>query len=248
MANDNQNIWFGISMGLMGLIVGFVFATLTNSSSLIQKTGTQQVAQVPTPPNAPAPTPTPAPPAAPTPAGTIVPIDFERDHIRGNKDATIAIIEYSDFECPYCHRVHPTYKQIMAEYGDDVMWVYRHFPLTSIHPKAMPTAIASECAAEVGGNDAFWKFADMVVENQNYDYPAIGKSIGLNEKKFADCLAKNEYEAYVTQQETEGVAAGVNGTPGNIIYNVETKDSRLVPGARSFDMFKPDIDAMLEAA
>lgn len=86
-------------------------------------------------------------------------IDFSRDHIRGNKKAKVVVIEYSDFQCPFCQRVHPTYKQILETYGDDVMWVYRHFPL-SFHPKAMPAALASECAYEQGGNDAFWKFAD----------------------------------------------------------------------------------------
>jgi protein-disulfide isomerase len=97
------------------------------------------------------------------PAAKNVPaIDFEKDHIRGNKDAKIAVIEYSDFECPFCHRVHPTYKQIMDKYGDNVMWVYRHFPL-SFHQDAEPLAIGSECASELGGSDAFWAFADQIV-------------------------------------------------------------------------------------
>lgn len=95
-------------------------------------------------------------------AGTVAPIDFERDHILGDRSARVAIIEYSDYECPFCHRVHPTYKQIMDQYDGKVMWVFRHFPL-AFHPEAMPLAIASECVASLKGNDAFWKFTDDVM-------------------------------------------------------------------------------------
>lgn len=90
-------------------------------------------------------------------------VDRNVDHIRGSTNAKVAVIEYSDFECPFCHRVHPTYQQIMETYGDDVLWVYRHFPL-SFHPNAMPFAVASECVNKIGGSDAFWKFADEVMK------------------------------------------------------------------------------------
>ena len=100
-----------------------------------------------------------------TEALNVTPIDFDKEHVRGNKDAKIAIIEYSDFECPFCHRVHPTYKQIMETYGDSVVWVYRHFPL-SFHPSAMPFAVGSECVAELAGNDAFWSFTDALMTQQ----------------------------------------------------------------------------------
>src|SRR3989344_453399 len=86
------------------------------------------------------------------------------DHIRGNPDAPIKIVEYSDFECPFCKRFHETMQQVSAEYGDQVAWVYRHFPLDQLHSKARKEAVASECAAELGGNDAFWKFTDRFFE------------------------------------------------------------------------------------
>ncbi len=80
----------------------------------------------------------------------------DRDHIRGNPDAPVTLVEYSDFECPFCKRFHPTVKRIVDEYGGRVRWVYRHFPLDEIHPvKARREAAAAECAAELGGNDAF---------------------------------------------------------------------------------------------
>lgn len=101
-----------------------------------------------------------------TEALNVTPVDFEKEHVRGSKDkAQLAIIEYSDYQCPFCHRVHPTYKQIMETYGDKVVWVYRHFPL-SFHPDAMPFAVGSECVAELAGNDAFWSFTDALMNQQ----------------------------------------------------------------------------------
>ncbi|PIR97817.1 MAG: hypothetical protein COT89_02815 [Candidatus Colwellbacteria bacterium CG10_big_fil_rev_8_21_14_0_10_42_22] len=85
------------------------------------------------------------------------------DHIRGNVDAPITIIEYSDLECPFCQVVHPTIQSLVSE-NSDVSWVYRHLPLEAIHPSARPLAEGSECAAELGGNDAFWAFLDKVFE------------------------------------------------------------------------------------
>ena len=91
--------------------------------------------------------------------GTVVPVDPENDHIRGDKDAPYSIIEYSDFECPFCARHWPTMKQILAD-DLEVNWVYRHFPL-AFHPQAQPAAEASECAAEQG---KFWEYADVLNE------------------------------------------------------------------------------------
>jgi len=89
-------------------------------------------------------------------------LNFNADHIRGNRDGSIALIEYSDYECPFCTRVHPTHKALIESY-DELMWVYRHFPL-SFHPNAMPAAVSSECIAELAGEDAFWTFTDGIFE------------------------------------------------------------------------------------
>ncbi|MFH1610573.1 MAG: DsbA family protein, partial [Patescibacteria group bacterium] len=85
------------------------------------------------------------------------------DHVRGNKDAKITIVEYSDFQCPYCSSFHTTMQQVMQVYPNDVKWVYRHFPLDSIHPVARKAAEASECAADQG---KFWEYTDEVFANQ----------------------------------------------------------------------------------
>ncbi len=235
-------------MGLMGLIVGFVVATFMNGSVMMKPLpqGGQQAASVPKAPTA-APASQPAAPTQPQKTGQVVPIS-DSDHYLGSKDAKLVLIEYSDYECPFCVRVHPTIKQIMAKYGDDVAWVYRHFPL-SFHAKALPAAVASECVAQQGGNDAFWKFTDEVFEKQNYDYVSIVKKLGLNETKFNACVSdSDDIVAKINQQTKDGSLAGVTGTPGNILYNPKTKEFRLIPGARPIDMFVTDIDDMLKTA
>jgi protein-disulfide isomerase len=90
----------------------------------------------------------------------------EKDHIFGNPQAEMVIVEYSDLECPFCKRFHETMIQIMSEYGKEgkVAWVYRHFPLDAIHSKARREAEAVECAGELGGNDKFWAYVNKLVE------------------------------------------------------------------------------------
>lgn len=106
------------------------------------------------------------------------------DHILGNPNADVIIVEYSDPECPFCKMFHETMHQIINQYGGDgkVAWVYRHFPIPQLHPKAQKQAEALECAAEQGGNDMFWKYTDKVYETTNsnnsldsgvYNSPAI---------------------------------------------------------------------------
>src|SRR3990172_10709350 len=86
------------------------------------------------------------------------------DHIRGDKNARMLLIEYSDLECPFCKRFHPTAQQLVDEYNGQVVWVYRHFPLDQIHQKADKEAEAVECAYELAGNDGFWKLTDKIFE------------------------------------------------------------------------------------
>ena len=89
------------------------------------------------------------------------------EHIRGNTNAPLTIIEYSDFQCPYCAKFHPTMKQLTETFPGQIKWVYRHLPLTNIHSNAVPAAVASECVARLAGNDAFWEFADNLFVAQS---------------------------------------------------------------------------------
>lgn len=102
-------------------------------------------------------------------AYTFRPVD-DTDHIIGSKDAEIIIIEYSDTECPFCKRFHDVMHQTIDAYNGKVAWVYRHFPLTSIHPLAESGAIATECAATLGGNDMFWKYLDALFAAQGQSF------------------------------------------------------------------------------
>lgn len=93
-----------------------------------------------------------------------VPALRDDDHFLGKKNATVQVIEYTDYQCPFCQRFHPTVKQAIDEYGDKIVWVLRHFPLTSIHPYAQSLAEGAECAKEIGGSDKFWEYTDKVFE------------------------------------------------------------------------------------
>ncbi|MDO8648266.1 MAG: thioredoxin domain-containing protein [Candidatus Peregrinibacteria bacterium] len=229
------NPWFGVSLGLLGLIVGFGVARMNTSftPSVVQPQQPQAVA-----PEAPSGI---VPTAA---AADVIPVDTKTEHIRGNPKATVAVIEYSDFECPFCQRVHPTYKQLMTLYGDKIMWVYRHYPL-SFHQNAQPAAEASECVAELGGNEKFWEFADIVFERKRFDFATIAKEIGVNEAKFTACVSSKKHTQSIADDMNGGSASGVDGTPGNIVYNLETKESRLVSGAQATSAFQAAIDELL---
>lgn len=233
---SSTNPWFAVSMGLVGLIVGY---TLGSGGAGMSAIGAIGAPAAPTPPSV----PTAAAPQAP-PAGDVKPVDPQVDHIRGNPDAAVSVIEYSDFECPFCARNHPTMQQIVDTYGDDVNWVYRHFPL-AFHPNAQKAAEASECAAEEG---KFWEMADMLMEKgtDNTQLASYAAAIGLNAAAFKECLDSGKMAAKVQSDMTEGSSAGVSGTPGNIILKNGTKDSRMVSGAQPFAAFQTIIDEMLK--
>lgn len=174
------------------------------------------------------------------------------DHIRGNKNANVALVEYSDLECPFCKRFHPTMQQVMKEYGDKVKWIYRHYPL-SFHANAQKEAEASECAAKLGGNDAFWKYVDAILERTTSNGTGfaldklvpLAKENGLDESKFKTCLDSGEFTQKVKDQTEKGTQEGVTGTPGTIIIDAKG-NTQLVPGALPFDQIKPMIDAVLK--
>lgn len=241
---SGSNPWFAISMALMGLIVGFWLGK-SRTETFPAVTG-----NLPIPVAA---VPAPQPPPEPTSAQNFPAIDPKKDHTRGDiSKATVAVIEYSDFECPFCKRHHPTMQQIMDTYKNDVVWVYRHFPLT-FHQNAQKEAEATECAAELGGNDAFWKYTDAIFERTTAGgtgFPLdnlvpLAKELGLNEAKFKDCLDSGKFAKHVQDDMSGGSSAGINGTPGNIVVNLKTDENRIISGAQPFSSFKAAIDTLL---
>ena len=178
----------------------------------------------------------------------------KEDHIRGNPDALVKIVEYSDTECPFCKRFHSTMKEVMDTYGKDgkVAWVYRHFPLDQLHSKARKEAVALECANEQGGNDKFWSYADRLYEitpaNNGLDpaeLPKIAEFVGLDTAKFNTCLASTKYDAHIEEEVQNAAATGGNGTPWSIVVGSNGKKYPL-SGAQPLAAIKQLIDLALQ--
>jgi protein-disulfide isomerase len=184
---------------------------------------------------------------APTPSGTLAEVQKD-EHIRGDVNkAKVVMIEYSDFQCPFCERHHPNLQKIADEYGDQIAWVYRHFPLTSIHPNAEPAALASECASEQG---KFWEFADAMFAGQTANLEAdaasatafetkTAKDLGLNMTKYNDCVSSKKYQAVVDSDAASGDDAGVTGTPATFI------NGTMVSGAVPYATLKQMVDTAI---
>ncbi|MGB3922133.1 MAG: thioredoxin domain-containing protein [Minisyncoccia bacterium] len=175
-----------------------------------------------------------------------------KDHILGNINAEVIVIEYSDTECPFCKVFQTTMRQVVDGYQGKVAWVYRHFPIAQLHPKAAKEAEATECAAELGGNQVFWRYIDRLFEitpsNDGLDpaeLPKIAAAVGLNQTTFNECLSSGRYTQFVTQSVEAAVKAGARGTPYSIIL---AKDGRqvVVNGAEPLATVKAKIDSLLK--
>lgn len=236
LAGMSQGKIFGL-----GLVAGFlVLCTLgffvMLSMTLDEDEGT-------TANNAPAGQVAPAAPAAPV-AITVKEVGKD-EHIKGNKNAKITLVEYSDFECPFCSRFTPTVDAVLENYPDDVRIVYRHFPLRSIHQNAAPAANASECAGEQG---KFWEYHDLLFANNTNlnaaTYSKLAKDLGLNVSKFDDCVSSDKYASAVQEDEASAQAAGGRGTPYSILIG---PDGQTVPisGAQPFPVVDAAIQQML---
>ncbi|MCR4343033.1 MAG: DsbA family protein [Patescibacteria group bacterium] len=170
----------------------------------------------------------------------------EDDHILGNPDAEIKLVEFSDTECPYCKVFHGTMNQIANEYGKDgkVAWVYRHLPLDSLHSRARKEAEATECARELGGNTKFWEYINnlysVTPSNNNLnpnELPNIAESIGLDRVQFEECLSSERNASKVEEDAQEAIANGGNGTPFTIIID---KNGNQIPFSGAYPYFEAD--------
>ena len=172
----------------------------------------------------------------------------DTDHIFGNPDAPVTIVEYSDFECPFCARFHPTVERVVEESDGKVRWVYRHFPLNSIHPNAEPSAIASECVARLAGNDAFWTFANDLFTNQRSlnaaFYAERAALLGISANDFSQCLQDSSVRARVNADLNDVIEAGGRGTPHSVLV---TANGEFFPfsGALPYEQVKALVDQAL---
>ena len=142
----------------------------------------------------------------------------------GSKNAPITLVEFSDFQCPYCKGMAPTLKEVAKKLGDKVQIVYRQYPIPSLHPFATKAAEASLCANEQG---KFWELHDKMFDDQTKlavsDLKATARQLGMDGKKFDQCLDSGRYVEHVQNVQREGQRAGVNGTPAVFINGVELK-------------------------
>jgi protein-disulfide isomerase len=175
-----------------------------------------------------------------------------KDHIRGNPDAKVVIVEYSDTECPFCKTYHNTLKELTASYGDQVAWVYRHFPIAQLHAKAPKEAEATECVASLGGNTAFWSYLDKIFETTNSndsldpaELPRLASAVGIDAAAFNACLSSGQFSKKIDDSVNEAVKAGARGTPYSIVIN-KAGDKMVVNVAEPLASVKAKIDTLLK--
>jgi protein-disulfide isomerase len=171
-----------------------------------------------------------------------VQVAHDPKRLRGNPKAPIMIVEFSDYQCPYCHQVEPTVKALLATYGEKISFSYRDFPLSSIHENAMIAAEASRCAEEQG---KFWEYHDQLFAASSLEKNSLieyARNLKLDDKQFESCLSSEKYKADIDKDQLEGRNAGVNGTPGFFINGV------FVNGAQPREAFTNVIDDELSRA
>ena len=175
------------------------------------------------------------------------------DHILGSPDAPLTFVVFTDLECPWCKKFNETVLQMAEEYGKkgEVMIVFRHFPIDELHKKSKKEAEASECAADLGGNEKFWQYVNRVFEitpsNDELDpaeLPKIAEYIGLDKTKFTECLNSGKFAGKVQENLDDAIASGGQGTPYFIIIN---KNGEKFPfnGYLPFQQLKIILDQLL---
>jgi protein-disulfide isomerase len=174
-------------------------------------------------------------------------IAMDDQPVRGPADAKVTIVEYSDFQCPFCRGVYETLEnQVLKEYGDKVRFFFKHFPLTSIHPWAEDAALATECAY-LQGNDAFWKLydglfrrqAEITRDNLRDKVLELAAASGLDTERLGQCYDSREALARVKADIEEATTLGVNSTPTFFV------NGRRLTGAQTFESFKTIIEQQL---
>lgn len=177
----------------------------------------------------------------------------DSDYIRGDKNAKLTLISYSDLECPYCKTFHPTLKQLLSDYNGEVNVVFRNYPL-SFHANAPKEGEAALCVAKLGGADKYWSFIDKIFERTTsngtgFSLTALGplaKEVGVNQDKFQKCLDDGDMAQRVKDETADGNTGGVTGTPSTLIVDAKTgKTLGGIPGAYPLDQAKGFIDQAL---
>lgn len=225
------------SMALpLAIVVGFamiaiaIFFTSGNSSNNVQA---------------------PAANSQATAVNTVRPVS-ESDYILGNPNAPIVMVEYSDYDCPFCKQFHATMHQILDEYGvtGRLAWVYRQFPLVDLHPNAPQISEAALCVGELGGDAAFWTFSDSVFDSREETeltnvtkLPQFAATAGVSRSAFTECMASDRQLDVLKADMADGLAAGAQGTPYTVI-KVGTQEA-VINGAQPYDVVKGIVENLI---
>ncbi|MBS3118387.1 thioredoxin domain-containing protein [Candidatus Woesearchaeota archaeon] len=181
----------------------------------------------------------------PAPEATKISVDLAGEPVKGKADAPVTIVEFSDFQCPFCQKGWEVMKEVEKDYvaKNKVKLVFKNFPLDNIHPMAQASAQAGECAHE---QDKFWEYHDKLFANQqslsNDNLKKWAKEVGLDENKFNSCFESKKYESEVAKDQQEGLKAGVQGTPAFLI------NGQLYSGALPYAQIKQLIETELAKA
>lgn len=162
-----------------------------------------------------------------------VPVSSE-DHIQGSSKALVTLVEYGDYECPFCGSTHPIIKKLESHFGDKLRFVFRNFPLREIHAHAEGSAEAAEYAAS---QNKFWEMHDLIYENQEdlslEGLQAMGQSIGLDPKEIEIAILSRQFEEKIRKDFMGGVKSGVNGTPSFYINDHKYEGRYLFPDLKA---------------
>lgn len=169
------------------------------------------------------------------------------EHVLGSRDADVYLIEYSDIDCPFCRRFHPVLHEALSDYNGKVSWVYREFPLGSLHPDAPEKALAVECAAKLGGNDVFWKYLDTLftTDVSVAQLSTVAAQTGIDKTAFETCYSDPATQKLVDEDVASGRALGATGTPYTIVFSPKTGKSDVIQGAAEIEQVKQIIDGVL---
>ncbi len=174
------------------------------------------------------------------------------DYIFGNPNAPILVVEYSDYDCPFCKNFHETMNQIMNEYGvaGKVAWVYRQFPIAQLHPNAPAISEAALCVGELGGNDAFWKFSNSIFHergvNEATNMTRLGDfavSAGVDKTAYQKCLDSGKHKETIDKGLAEGAAAGIQGTPQSFV--IIGNQQVAIEGAQPYPVVKQIVENLI---
>ena len=169
-----------------------------------------------------------------------LPVELQDARQRGPADAPVTIVEFSDFQCPFCRRVQPVLSELREEYQDRVRWVFKDLPLTDIHPEAVRAAQAARCAGE---QDKFWEYRAELFEQDLFTdatYTEVAEAAEVDPEPLMECLNSGKYQRPVAVEALEARNLGIEGTPAILVNGI------LMTGAREIENYRSVIDSELE--